>query len=307
MSSQVMPGPARAPCWPPRTGAMPKTSGSTPWTPRETTRASGARADPLRRRLASRAAASTAPSFSGEELPAVTVPSLTKAGFSLPSFSSEVSARMPSSRSSSTPGTGTTHRRSSPRPRPRSASCVAAQRELVLRLARDRRRCRRASRRFAEARSSTARASRGLTIRQPSVRRVELLVAGAGRRARASASPRGRGSSTRPRRRRTIDGVAGLDRPAAWIAASRLGAAEAVDGGAGDAGRQAGEQRRPSGRRRGCPRRRRWRRRGGRRRSGRVEVRGAVEQRAQRVRREVVGADLGQRRRRSGRTGCGRP
>ena len=33
------------------TGAIPKTSGSTPWTPRETTRASGARADRLGRRL----------------------------------------------------------------------------------------------------------------------------------------------------------------------------------------------------------------------------------------------------------------
>ena len=53
--------------------------------------------------------AAPAPSFRGDEFPAVTVPPSTKAGLSLPSFSSEVSARMFSSRSSSVPGTGITH------------------------------------------------------------------------------------------------------------------------------------------------------------------------------------------------------
>jgi hypothetical protein len=39
-----------------------------------------------------------APSLSGEELPAVTVPPATNAGASAASFASEVSVRMPSSR-----------------------------------------------------------------------------------------------------------------------------------------------------------------------------------------------------------------
>ena len=64
------------------TGAIPKTSGSTPWTPRETTRASGSA--PSRAAAASSPSSSiAAPSLSGELLPAVTVPSSTKAGFSL--------------------------------------------------------------------------------------------------------------------------------------------------------------------------------------------------------------------------------
>ena len=47
--------------------------------------------------------------LSGDELPAVTVPSFTKAGLSFASFSSELSGRTLSSRSSSVPGTGMTH------------------------------------------------------------------------------------------------------------------------------------------------------------------------------------------------------
>ena len=45
---------------------------------------------------------------SGDALPAVTVPSFANAGFSVASFSTDESGRIPSSRSSSTPGTGTT-------------------------------------------------------------------------------------------------------------------------------------------------------------------------------------------------------
>ena len=89
------------------TGAIPKTSGSTPWTPRERTRANGSA--PIRAAAASSPSSIiAAPSLSGELLPAVTVPPSTKAGFSLASRSSELSARIPSSRSSSIPGTGTT-------------------------------------------------------------------------------------------------------------------------------------------------------------------------------------------------------
>ena len=63
------------------TGAIPKTSGSTPSTPRQTIRASGSR--PSHSAAASSPISSAAaPSFSGEELPAVTVPSATNAGLS---------------------------------------------------------------------------------------------------------------------------------------------------------------------------------------------------------------------------------
>ena len=63
-------------------------------------RASGSR--PSSRALAPEAMSSAAaPSLSGEELPAVTVPPSRKAGFSAASFSSELSARGPSSRPTS--------------------------------------------------------------------------------------------------------------------------------------------------------------------------------------------------------------
>ena len=87
------------------TGPMPKMSGSTANVPRPAIRASGSRpAAPAS--LATSTA--EAPSLSGEALPAVTVPSLTKAGLSLASFSSVESARMPSSRAKLL-RTGTTH------------------------------------------------------------------------------------------------------------------------------------------------------------------------------------------------------
>ena len=100
-SSHVMPARFRA-MFAASTGPIPKMSGSTACVPRPAIRASGVPAFSLPISTAA------APSLSGEALPAVTVPSLTKAGLSLASFSSEESARMPSSRVSSVPGTGTT-------------------------------------------------------------------------------------------------------------------------------------------------------------------------------------------------------
>ena len=85
---------------------MPNRCGSTPCAARDTIRASGSRpsfsapfSSPMKR--------AAAPSLSGDELPAVTVPSLRNTGLSFPSFSIELSGRMPSSRSSSVSGTGT--------------------------------------------------------------------------------------------------------------------------------------------------------------------------------------------------------
>ena len=132
--------PARAPCWPPRPGAMPKTSGSTPCAARETIRASGSTPSARAGRLVADSSAA-APSLSGEVLPAVTVPPATNAGLSFASFSSDVSARIPSSRSRSTPGTGTTSARSTPSshaaPRSRwlrsanSSCCLARDRRSI--------------------------------------------------------------------------------------------------------------------------------------------------------------------------------
>jgi hypothetical protein len=90
------------------TGAMPNTSGSTANVPRPAIRASGsspAASAPCGEPISS----APAPSFSGDALPAVMVPP--NAGLSLPSFSTLVSGRMPSSRacSESSSGTGTTH------------------------------------------------------------------------------------------------------------------------------------------------------------------------------------------------------
>ena len=86
---------------------MPNTSGSTPATPRETTRASGSRPRASAAR-SSPSSTAAAPSFSGEALPAVTVPLTEKAGLSFASFSTLVSGRIPSSRTSAVSGTGTT-------------------------------------------------------------------------------------------------------------------------------------------------------------------------------------------------------
>ena len=86
---------------------MPKMSGSTANVPRPAIRAIGSR--PAFFAPASLATSTAdAPSLSGEALPAVTVPSLTNAGLSLASFSSELSARMPSSRAKSVSATGST-------------------------------------------------------------------------------------------------------------------------------------------------------------------------------------------------------
>ncbi len=78
-------------------------SGSTANVPRPAIRASG-----VSPAFSLPISTADAPSLSGEALPAVTVPSFTNAGLSFASFSSEESARMPSSRVSSVPGIGTT-------------------------------------------------------------------------------------------------------------------------------------------------------------------------------------------------------
>ena len=102
-SSQVMPARCKA-LFAASTGPIPKMSGSTACTPRPAIRASGSPSKP-----SPAISTAEAPSLSGDALPAVTVPcSLTNAGLSLASFSSDESARMPSSRARSTSGTGTT-------------------------------------------------------------------------------------------------------------------------------------------------------------------------------------------------------
>ena len=77
-------------------------SGLSPETPDETIRASGV--TPSSRALASLiTTTAAAPSLSGQELPAVTVPPSRKAGASEESFSSDVSGRGPSSRDTTVP------------------------------------------------------------------------------------------------------------------------------------------------------------------------------------------------------------
>ena len=93
---------------------MPMYAGSTPATPIETIRARGsapiasARSPEVMTRQA-------APSLSVDALPAVTLPPSRNAGRSFASFSSEVSARGPSSISTVTGSPG--HRGAAPRPR----------------------------------------------------------------------------------------------------------------------------------------------------------------------------------------------
>jgi hypothetical protein len=86
------------------TGAIAKMSGSTACVPRLTNRASGSPET-----LSSPISSAPAPSVSGDEFPAVTVPSATKAGFKPDSFSFVVSRRRFSSWCSSVSGTGITH------------------------------------------------------------------------------------------------------------------------------------------------------------------------------------------------------
>ena len=76
-------------------------AGSTPATAVDTTRASGL-SPSSRARPASTTSVAAAPSLMPEELPAVTLPPSRKAGRSLPSASSEVSARGCSSRVTTT-------------------------------------------------------------------------------------------------------------------------------------------------------------------------------------------------------------
>ena len=89
--------PARASaCFDASTGPRPMISGDKPLTPVDTIRASGVM--PSSRALVSlMMTTAAAPSFSGQQLPAVTVPSGRNTGFSWLTFSSVVPARGPSS------------------------------------------------------------------------------------------------------------------------------------------------------------------------------------------------------------------
>ncbi len=90
------------------TGPRPKNCGSTPVTALARIRASGSR--PVARSPSSSTRRSAAaPSFSGEEFPAVTVPpAVRNTGFSLDSDSRDDVSRIVSSRARSTSGSGTT-------------------------------------------------------------------------------------------------------------------------------------------------------------------------------------------------------
>ena len=95
MSSMLMP--ARAIAWRQASiGPRPMISGSRALTPEEMKRAIGV-SPSSRARVSLITITAAAPSFSGQALPAVTVPSGRNTGFSSASFSLVVPARMPSS------------------------------------------------------------------------------------------------------------------------------------------------------------------------------------------------------------------
>ena len=256
------------------------------------------RARPRRRRASSPSSSAAAPSLSGEELPAVTVPSGAEDRLQL-------GQRLERWCRAGCTRRGRARRRARAPPRRRTTPAlpgrggppVAAQRERVLRLAADPVALGQDLGALAERDRPLGRASPGLTIRQPSVRRVQRLVP-----ARVAARP----AWAAPTGARLIDSTPPASTSDAsptaiargWRAIDRLqaGAAQPVDGRAGHASSAARPAAPPSGRRRGCPRRRRWRRRrstssiaagsssGARSTSARTDVRG-----------EVVGADAGQR------------
>ena len=88
-------------------GAIPKNCGSSAAAPRPAIRASGA--SPMRSAAASEPISSAdAPSFNGDALPGVMVPSGRNDGVRPASFWALLPGRMPSSRARSTPSTGTT-------------------------------------------------------------------------------------------------------------------------------------------------------------------------------------------------------
>src|ERR1700735_5093897 len=117
ISSMVMPALARA-CREASTGPSPMISGESAVTPVATILASGVSPSSaaLRSLITITAAA---PSFSGQQLPAVTVPSGRNTGFSADTFSSVVPARGPSSAETTVPsgsGGGVLSRRQQPSP-----------------------------------------------------------------------------------------------------------------------------------------------------------------------------------------------
>ena len=120
------------------TGPRPMISGSRALTPEEMTRAIGVMPS-SRARVSLITMTAAAPSLSGQALPAVTVPSGRKTGFSSASFSLVVPARMPSSRvtvtglpSASTVSIGMISRSKKPRSWAAVARCCDMGGELVL-------------------------------------------------------------------------------------------------------------------------------------------------------------------------------
>ncbi len=194
-----------------------------------------------------------APSLIPDALPAVTVPPARNAGFSDASFSSVVSGRGCSSRTTSPTGTSS----SSKRPASAAAAqrCCDCERERVLLLARD-------APAVGDVLAGLAHRLEREELRQlrvdeaPAERRVvERAVAARERRLRLRHDERRAASSTRRRPRRR-----GRRRRAttAWQAdddGCEAGGAEPVHGHARDASRAARRAARPSARRCGCPRR----------------------------------------------------
>ena len=295
---------ARAPCWPPRPARCRRRPDRRRGR-RSRRRGRAGRGRAARPARSSPSSSMLAPSMSGEELPAVTVPPSTNAGAS----SRELLER----------GVGADalvaleRRRPAPaRPRAITPSSKARAARRWLRSANSSW----ASREIAVDRRQLlgARAERDRPLRghqrvdhaPAERRRVQRLVAG---RVRA------RGLAQHPRRaRHRLDAagdderrVAAADRPARLDRRLEARAAEPVDGRTGDASSAGRRAAPPSARRCGCPRRRRWRARGSRRRSppGRGSRR-ARAARAARARRDRRGARR-RARRRSGRTASAPP
>ena len=215
-------------------------------------RARRAAGDPRQRRAVGssprRASSSAAaPSFIGEALPAVTVPSLRNTGFSLRELLERgVGADALVARRARRPGPARPRRRTRRAPRrPRPAGgCAARTRPAPRGRSRT---CRPGSRRPRRARPSTRRGIPGLTIRQPSVVECMRLVRARERLLGLGQHPRraahrldAAGDARRPRRRRRSRGWR-RSRPPVPEPHSRFTVAP------GHRGRQPGQQHRHAG------------------------------------------------------------
>ena len=213
------------------TGPMPITSGCTPALAPRHVRGRGARAPASRSASSLTSSRPAAPSLSGEELPAVTVPPARNTGLSAAQLLQRVSARMPSSASTARRrrATGRSSAAKSPRRgraaarwwlRSANASCRSRSMpyragDLLGRLPH------RAARR-------AGRASRGLISRQPS-RVSNSSIAPGQAPPRVGAARTAPGSSTRSRRRARCRPRPRAIARAAVVTASRPGGAQPVD------------------------------------------------------------------------------